>query len=186
MTIWWRYSNRHVKNDYSATWVLELSFCIRRRLRHHRHHRYNHLLIFFVRVCVCVSFFRCCSTITFVSLFAFTFVNGNFYKQLNKHLKEAKQTGVATLVIIAIFCWWIYLRKSSRNCRKKIAFTCAFGARLSFLSVIVYWIRSSGRSLLKKKQTNKTMKLMQTYIHWHFSNQFKWSVKLLGELLLST
>lgn len=45
-----------------------------------------------------------------------------------------------------------YLRNNSFNWRKKTAFTWAFTARLSFLSAIVYWIRSSGRGLPLKFQ----------------------------------
>lgn len=106
-----------------------------------------------MRVSVWVSFIGAVP-LSLLFLFAFIFVNGNFYKQSN-HFKEDEEikTNWRRNNIILQYLW-IHLRKSSRNCRKKTAFTCAFGARLSFLSVIVYWIRSSGRSLLQK-QTNK-------------------------------
>lgn len=128
--------------------VSELSFCLR---RHHHHHlrRYGNLLIFIVRLRV---FLLGAVPLSLLFLFAFVFVNSYSFKQPNKQTFERRTSRNKNK--LAHQHWdckilWIHLRKSSRNCRKKTAFTCAFGARLSFFSVIVYWIRSSGRSLLE-------------------------------------
>lgn len=92
--------------------------------------------------CVCNLFGNCVNLLLFVGCDFCVFCSVGFYLYfLFLRLCKSKSRSQ-------------YLRKSSRNWRKKTAFTCAFVTRLSFLSVIVYWIWSSGRNLLFKRWKN--------------------------------